>query len=321
LKNNALDTRAYLAYIVVCIVWGSTYLAIRVGVSDLPPALFAGIRFLTAGVLMLAYVRIRKMKMPRSLREVRIIATIGLFLLFGANGLIVWSEQYLPSGLTALIVSIIPLYVVLLDLVFPGGMRIGRKGWVGLLIGFSGVGLLVLPGIGLQAIDFRGVLGVLAGAFLWAAGSVYSSRNPVSGSMMAISALETLTAGIALCLTGIIIGEIPRFHLTPNSTTALLYLIFVGSILGFSCFVYIIKAMPPAKASTYTYVNPAVAILLGWLILHESVTVRDIAGALVILTGVIMVQTARFSQSHSGQEKEAGPERTAPSPAGDRTAG
>lgn len=314
MPSGVLDTRAYIAYAVVCIVWGSTYLAIRIGVGDLPPALFAGVRFLIAGGLMMAYVKLRKLEMPRSLRDIRIIATVGLFLLFGGNGLVVWSEQYIPSGLTALIVSIVPLFVALLDLFFPGGARMGRKGWTGLLIGFAGVGVLVLPGAGLQAVDLRGVLGVMAGAFLWASGSLYSSRNSVSGSMLSISALEMLAAGTALCLIGLAAGEASHFHLTVKGAGALTYLIFAGSIIGFSCFVYIIKALPPAKASTYSYVNPVVAIFLGWLVLNESVTIRDIAGAIVILAGVVMVQTARFEQILPGENKD-GPERAALSPA------
>ncbi|HBV99490.1 MAG TPA: EamA family transporter [Desulfotomaculum sp.] len=315
MKTGVLDTRAYIAYSVVCIVWGSTYLAIRIGVSDLPPALFAGVRFIIAGSLMLAYVKLKGLEMPRTLKDIRIIATVGLFLLFGGNGLVVWSEQFIASGLTALIISTVPLFVALLDLIFPGGTRMNWKGWTGLLIGFGGVGVLVLPGTGLHEVDLKGVIGVLAGAFLWASGSLYSSRNSVSGSMLSISALEMLAAGTALCLTGLAAGEAPLFHLTVKGAGALLYLIFFGSIIGFSCFVYIIKAMPPAKASTYSYINPVVAIFLGWLVLNESVSLRDIAGAFIILTGVVLVQTARFGQSGAGPMDKDGPERTALSPA------
>ncbi|MFZ5634880.1 MAG: EamA family transporter [Bacillota bacterium] len=296
-KYEKIETRAYIAYLVVCIVWGSTYLAIRIGVSDLPPALFAGVRFLIAGSIMLAYVYLRKLKLPQSIRDLRVTATVGLFLLFGGNGLVVWSEQYIPSGLTALIISTVPLFVATIDFLLPGGTRMGWKGWAGLLLGFSGVAFLVSPGTGFQEVDLRGVAGVLGASFLWAAGSVYSSRNPVSGSMLAISALETLTAGIALSLTGIIAGELPRFDLTLEGAGALLYLIFAGSILGFSCFVYILKAMPPAKAATYSYVNPVVAVFLGWLILHESITIREITATIFILAGVMLVQTARFKTS------------------------
>lgn len=288
------DTRAYLAYIAVCLVWGSTYLAIRVGVSEMPPALFAGLRFLLAGSIMLAYVYLKKLKLPQSLKEIKITATVGLFLLFGGNGLVVWSEQYIPSGLTALIISTVPLFVAVLDYLVPGGTRMAWKGWAGLLIGFSGVGILVAPWSGNGSSELLGFAGIVAASFIWAAGSVYSARNPVTGSMLAVSALQMLAAGIALTLTGIIAGELPRFYLTTRGAGALLYLIFAGSILGYSCFLYILKAMPPAKASTYSYVNPVVAVVLGWLALNESFTIREISATVVILAGVMLVQTSKF---------------------------
>lgn len=295
MNSGVIDTRSYAAYLVVCIVWGSTYLAIRVGVGELPPALFAGIRFLLAGSLMMAYVYLKKLKLPETARDIRIIATVGLFLLFGGNGLVVWSEQYLASGITALIISTVPLFVAVLDTLFPGGTPMNWKGWLGMFIGFSGVALLVSPGNGMQDADPRGVAGVLAASFVWAAGSIYSSRNRVTGSMLAISALETLAAGVALTLTGIAAGELPRFHLTLNGALSMVYLIIFGSILGYSCFVYIIKTMPPSIASTYSYVNPVVAVILGAMILHENITLLEIAASVVILAGVVMVQTSRFN--------------------------
>lgn len=300
---GVIDSRAYIAYGIVCIVWGSTYLAIKIGVSDLPPALFAGTRFVIAGSIMLAYVLLRKMAIPRTARDLSVTATVGLLLLFGGNGLVVWSEQFIPSGLTALIICTVPIFVAIIDFLAPGGSRMSWKGWAGMLLGFSGVALLVSPESGIEGVQPLGVAGVLAASLLWAAGSVYSSRNPVSGSMLAVSALQTLAGGAALCLTGLILGELPRFHLTASGAGALLYLIFAGSILGYSSFVYIIKAMPPSKASTYSYVNPVVAVILGALILKENVTVMQIAASAIILGGVVLVQTSRFKPDPS-KEKE-----------------
>lgn len=299
------DARAYLAYIAVCLVWGSTYLAIRFGVSDLPPALFAGVRFLLAGFIMLAYVYLKKLKLPQSLKDIRITATVGLFLLFGGNGLVVWSEQYIPSGLTALIISTVPLFMAVLDYLVPGGTRMAWKGWAGLLLGFSGVGMLVSPWSGIEGSELLGFAGVIAASFIWAAGSVYSARNPVTGSVLAASALQMLAAGAALTLTGLIAGEMPRFHLTAQGAGALLYLIFAGSILGYSCFLYILKVMPPAKASTYSYVNPVVAVVLGWLALNESFTIREISATVVILAGVMLVQTSKFKPDLPGRDSNS----------------
>lgn len=301
---DVIDSRSYIAYGIVCVVWGSTYLAIKIGVGELPPALFAGTRFLLAGGLMLAYAHLRKMALPRTARELRVTATVGLLLLFGANGLVVWSEQYIPSGLAALIISTVPIFVAIIDLLVPGGSRMGWKGWAGMFLGFSGVALLVSPEAGLEGVDPRGVAGVLAASFLWAAGSVYSSRNPVSGSMLGVSALQTLSAGVALCITGIFLGEITQFHLTYTGAAALIYLIFAGSILGYSCFVYIIKTMPPSKASTYSYVNPVVAVILGALVLHENITLMEIVATAIILSGVVMVQTSRFKPAPAAGKTE-----------------
>ncbi|MCL6610861.1 MAG: EamA family transporter [Peptococcaceae bacterium] len=304
-----MDTRAYLAYGTVCIVWGSTYLAIRIGVSDLPPALFAGVRFILAGLIMLAFVYFSKHKLPGTARDLRVTAIVGLFLLFGGNGLVVWSEQYMPSGITALIISTTPLFVAILDCLVPGGTLLNFKGWAGLILGFSGVGVLALPGSALEEINPQGLAGILAASFLWAAGSVYSARNPVSGSMLAASALQSLVAGLALTLTGILAGETASFDLTPRGAGAMLYLVFAGSILGYSCFLYILKAMPPAIAMTYSYVNPVVAVVLGWLVLGESVTLRQVLAAFVILAGVMLVQSSRFIPARApviARNKEAG---------------
>lgn len=310
MKSNVLgtgDPRALFAYITVCIVWGSTYLAIRVGVSDLPPALFAGIRFVVAGLILFAYAWLRGLAKPGSWREVRISATVGLFLLFGGNGLVVWSEQWIVSSLAALLIATVPLFVALLDTIVPGGKGIGKIGWAGLLVGFSGVALLMAPGINMGGNHLAGLIGILGASFLWASGSVYSTRKPVSGSIIYNIAIQCMAAGLVLSLTGVLIGETGRFHLTLPGLWALLYLIFFGSLSGYSAYIYILKVMPPAKASTYAYVNPVVAVILGFFILNEPVTVRTLAAAAVILGGVLLVQMSRTKPAVSNAvEAETG---------------
>ncbi|SFG12943.1 Permease of the drug/metabolite transporter (DMT) superfamily [Desulfotomaculum arcticum] len=293
-KNAAFnDPRVLFAYITVCILWGSTYLAIRVGVSDLPPGLFAGIRFITAGLIMLAFARIRGLKNAPGRRDIVNSAIVGLFLLYGGNGLVVWSEQWLASSLAALLIATVPLFVALIDTVVPGGTPIGWLGWVGLLTGFSGVALLMAPGIELGGTQLAGLIAILLAALLWASGSVFSSRKPTSCSIVYSIAIQFLAAGIALSTTGLFAGELPRFHLTRAGIGAMLYLIFFGSLAGYSAYIYILKAMPPAKASTYAYVNPVVAVLLGYFILKEQVTVITVIAAAIILGGVLLVQMSR----------------------------
>lgn len=287
------DPRVLIAYISVCILWGSTYLAIRVGVTNLPPALFAGIRFILAGLILFAYAKIKGFKMPESWGDVRVSAVVGLFLLCGGNGLVVWSEQWVASGLASLLIATVPLFVALLDSVVPGGKGIEKLGWIGLLVGFGGVALLMSPGLEMGGSHLTGLVGILGAAFLWATGTVYSSRKSVSGSIVFSIAIQALAGGIALTLIGLLAGEAKDFHPNPAGIVALVYLVLFGSLGGYSAYIFILKAMPPAKAATYAYVNPVVAVALGYLILDEPVTIRTFISAVIILGGVLLVQMSR----------------------------
>lgn len=292
------DPRVLIAYITVCIVWGSTYLAIRVGVTNhFPPALFAGIRFIIAGLILFIYARIRGVKPPETLRDVGVSAVVGLFLLCGGNGLVVWSEQWVESSLAALLIATVPLYVALLDTFIPGGKGIEKLGWAGLLVGFGGVALLMSPGLKMGGSQLVGLVGILGASFLWASGSVYSSRNPVSGSIVFSIAIQSLAGGIALTLIGLLSGEAPHFHPNSAGIAALAYLVLFGSLAGYSAYIFILKAMPPAKAATYAYVNPVVAVALGYMILDESITVRTLVSAVIILGGVVLVQMSRTKKA------------------------
>lgn len=296
MKGTEISYKAYAAFAVLCVAWGSTYMAIRIGVQDMPPLLFGGLRFSLAGLVMLGYVLMRGMKMPGSWRDYRTVILVGLMLLFAANGLIVWAEQYIPSGITSLIVCATPLLVAVFDYFTPGGVRIGLRGWLGLLIGFAGIAFLVAPGSGLQNLHPAGVLALILACFLWAGGSVYGSRHSVDASMMSIAALETLTAGIAMSLTGLATGELPDFHVTVRGVEAIAFLMVVGSWMGYSAFVYVLEKMPPSIGLTYSFINPIVAVILGAAVLNETVTAREIGAFAVILTGVIMTHTARFKK-------------------------
>ena len=311
------NPRVLIAYITVCIVWGSTYLAIRVGVTNLPPALFAGIRFIIAGLILLAFARLRGMKMPETWRDVMVSAIVGIFLLFGANGLVVWSEQWVASGLAALLVATMPLYMALLDSLIPGGRGIDSLGWIGLLVGFSGVALLMSPDIKDGGNNLTGLVGILSASFIWACGSLYSSRRQVTGSIVYNIAIQSMAGGLALTLTGLLAGEAARFHLNTAGIGAMFYLIVFGSLAGYSAYIFILKAMPPAKAATYAYVNPVVAVFLGYIILGEPVTIRTLVAAVVILGGVVLVQMSRTKKMVVGDVAEnTGPVELTAGPAG-----
>jgi len=296
--------RLLLAYLSVFIVWGSTYLAIRIGVKDLPPAVFAGSRFLISGVIMMLFARLSGRHIPSSKRDIRTLSIVGIFLLVGGNGLVVWSEQWVHSGLAALIIATVPLFMSSIDSLVPGGHKLPPLGWLGIVIGLGGVVLLVSPSLGLgegEAIYPLGILGLVSASFLWSLGSVYSKRRPVTGDIFAITGIEMLAGGLVLMMIGTISGEIATFEMTTNGMLALLYLIVFGSIVGFTSYAYLLRHVPAAKASTYAYVNPGVAVFLGFLVLDEPVTLQTIFSMIVILGGVALVQTARMSREQNSR--------------------
>jgi drug/metabolite transporter (DMT)-like permease len=287
------ESKTYLAYLAVCILWGSTYLAIRIGVSEFPPTLFAGIRFLAAGALMFAFSVYKGLKLPKNFSETIKISIVGLFLLFGGNGCVVWAETRVNSGVASLLVATVPLFMALIELVLPNRPRLNLKGWLGLLIGFGGVALLVFPNSSGTSSDITGIILLLIGAFSWAMGSVYSKSFKASASIIPNIAIQMLAGGLGLSIAGVSFGELSKINVTSKGIVAILYLIFFGSIIGYSCYVYILNKWPAAKAGTYAYVNPLVAVLLGAFILNEPFSIGVIMSTVVILGGVILVQISK----------------------------
>ncbi len=284
---------AILSYLTVCIVWGSTYLAIRVGVTDMPFLVFAGVRFFTAGSIILLASKIVGWKFPDQLDDYKTIAFAGIMLLFVSNGLVCWAEQWIDSGLTALLLAATPLFMALIEVIVPRDQRIGRLGWVGLVIGFLGVVYLFSPHLNLEGQTLPAMLAVLGASLNWAIASIYLKRRIVSGSMMPNVGIQMFAAGVLFLLAAAFFGGITLEEASADGIAALLYLIFIGSILAYTAFNYMLKALPAAKAGTYAYVNPVVAVILGYLILNEVVTTQTIVAALIILGGVVLVQVSK----------------------------
>ncbi|HOL16963.1 MAG TPA: EamA family transporter, partial [Bacillota bacterium] len=276
---------ALLSYLTVCIVWGSTYLAIRVGVTDMPFLIFAGIRFSAAGILLLIISRLKGWAFPPGWRDYRAHILIGMLLLFVCNGLTCWAEQYLDSSLTALLGASLPLFTAAIENLLPREQRTGLLNWVGLFIGFGGVAVLVSPQFRLKGNTWPAIVGVLCSSVIWAAGSIYLNRNPIRGAMIPGVGIQMLSAGVVFLLLSAFSGNFTLSDMSASGLAALLYLIFFGSILAYSSFYYMIKVTPPAKAGTYAYINPLVAMILGVLILKENLTMQSIVAALVILGG------------------------------------
>ncbi len=295
----ALRGKALVAYLLVCTVWGSTYLAIRIGVAHLPPFLFAGVRFLVAGLLLGGAVMLAGVRLPSRARDWRTLAITGVFLLVGANAVVVWSEQFVASGTASVFVASMPLWAAFFDAVVPGGKtpltwRIG----VGLALGFLGSALLAgITPHEIMTADLRGPLALTLGSASWAMGSVYWKRNPTAVSPYAAAAVQMVIAGGILVALGLALGEAPAFHLDRTGLGAMAYLIVFGSIVGYTAFGYALEHASATAVGTYAYVNPAVAVLLGWLILHEPITVRMLAAMGLILGAVLWIQLA--SRTHT----------------------
>jgi drug/metabolite transporter (DMT)-like permease len=286
---------AYGAWAAVCFFWGTTYLAIAVGLESFQPTLFAGLRFLIAGgVLFFVMSRQRGARLPIG-REWLDLGVVGLMLLGVGNGAVVWAEQWVPSGMAALLVAASPFWAAALERSQKDGERVGARGLFGMAVGFAGLAMLVGPKLFGAELNGRYVLGVCiiqVGCFFWQAGSLYSKLRPVGVSPLMASAVQMLLAGVALTLAGTLAGEWAGMHYSARSAGALLYLVVFGSIVAYSAYTYAIQKLPLPLVSTYSYVNPLVALALGWLVLSEPLGWREAGAALVILLGVALVKTS-----------------------------
>ncbi len=282
-----------LAFAAIYIIWGSTYLGIRVAVETMPPFLMAGARFLIAGVLLFAFLKIRGAKWP-TLQQWRANAIIGTFLLLGGNGLVVWAEQVIPSGITALIIGVSPLFMVLTEWAWPGGKRPTTVMITALLIGFVGVAWLAAPWENAAHGGFNpfGVVTILFACLFWCIGSIYSRHAKHGADPFMSSALQMLGGGAALTLVALPHGDFAALNLaaiSPRSWYAFIYLIGSGSLIGFSTFVWLMKHSTPARVATYAYVNPIVAVFLGWLLLHEPINSRTLVASVIIVAAVVII--------------------------------
>lgn len=286
----------FWSFAAIYVVWGSTYLAIRVMVTEVPPFLAAGCRFLVAGGLLYAWARLRgtPAPAPRLWRPAALLG--GLFFLVG-NGGVSWAETRLPSGLTALLAATSPLFTGVFESARGGWRRPPLRVMLGIVAGLGGVALLVAPGeiIGGAHADLAGAAAITLAAMGWAAGSVSSHAIPLHPSPVLGTAMKMLAGGALLLLTGLLLGEGAVFSLaaiTPAAWLAWTYLVVFGSLIGFSAFTYLLRVTTPQKVSTSAYVNPLVAVLLGWALLGEAVTPRTVVAAAVIIGGVMLIRLA-----------------------------
>ncbi len=292
--NRTESIKAYAAWGAVCLFWGTTYLAIRIGVETLPPALFLGLRFVVAGFIFALYLKWRGLDFPHR-EELGNLAIVGIALLVTANGLVVWAEQWVPSGLAALIVATLPFWMAGFEAALPSGSRLSLKKILGIIIGFSGLVMLFAPELK-QSFDpayLKGVVALFFSPCCWAAGSVYSKHRPIRSHPLMAAAFQMLIAGFILVAIGLLFGESERFNLEPRGLAALVYLIVFGSLVGYGSFVYALAKLPATKVSMYAYINPVIAVILGWLILGERLDGMVVLSTAVILFGVVLVKSSK----------------------------
>lgn len=304
MSSNATDSRSPLlvwgALAIVYVVWGSTYLGIRISIETLPPMLQGTLRFVTAALLLGGFLVIRKGRgaFRMSWRQAGGAALVGVLLLTGGNGMVAVAEQHISSGLAALLVAAVPLWLVVLRLAFRD--RPAVLTLAGVLVGFCGVAALSLNGGG-EAADTSGIVVILLASVSWSVGSFLSGRIPMPRDAWTASTIEMLAGGLGLAVAGLSLGErLDLAAVSGRSWLALAYLVLVGSLVGFTAYTWLLGNAPISLVSTYAYVNPVVAVVLGVLVVDEHVTPQILVGGLVILVGVaLVVSTERRGRSRT----------------------
>lgn len=296
---NTLRTgwKTLLAFAIIYFVWGSTFLAIRVGVREVPPFLLAAMRFLIAGGVLYGWMIARGERSP-SLRQWRSVSVIALLIFVLDYGLVFWAERRVPSGVTAVMLATIPAFMALSEIIFLRTQRLSVRLALALLIGLGGVAVLVSHSLALgdAPIDGLGAVALIVASISWSVSSAFSRTLPLPESKILSSGAQMLTGGVFLALTSAALGEFRNFHpgtVSRNAWLALLYLIIFGSIIAFTAYVWLIHRESPTKVGTYAYVNPVVAVLVGYFLGGEALSRRTIVGTLFVLSSVVVITTTK----------------------------
>ncbi|HEY0242271.1 MAG TPA: EamA family transporter [Gemmatimonadaceae bacterium] len=295
-------TRILAAYAAIYLIWGSTYLGIRFTIETIPPFLMGGVRFMIAGAFLYLVMRARGEPKPTRIQW-RSAAIIGALLILGGNGAVVWAEQFVPSGITALLVAILPVWIVLIEWLGPAHTRPTPGVVAGLLLGIIGIVILIGPsaltpaGSPMSGI-LKGAVVLMLGSLTWALGTIYSRHAPLPTSAFVATGMEMLCGGAMLALLAIAAGEPTRFDLAEVSARSMIgfvYLTLIGSLVGFTAYIWLLDHEPASRISTYAYVNPVVAVFLGWAIAGEPLTLRTLIAAAIIIGAVALITTVRSS--------------------------
>ncbi len=288
--------RAWFAWFAICLIWGTTYLAIKIALDSIPPLLLGGFRYLCAAAIMITALAAQGRRLP-ALKSWPTQVVLGFFMLGLGNGGVVMGEGYLTSGLTAVLVATSPFWMVGIDAAFPGGGRLRLRQFIGMSVGFLGILMLVWPDLSIGGTGGRnilmGVIAVQIACIGWALASSYTKRHVMSGDVLGAATLQMLFGGAFLLLGGTLRGEWAHLSFTTSTSLALAYLTLLGSVVAFVAYSYALKHLPIAVVSLYTYVNPVIAVALGILLLHEPFSLRQLAAAAVIAVGMVIVRPGK----------------------------
>jgi drug/metabolite transporter (DMT)-like permease len=300
-SQRQLRFSVILAFGLVYFFWGSTYLAIDIAVEKVPPALMCGIRFSIAGIFMLAFCGLRGRKIRYNLRQLGQMAVIGILLLVGGNLTLAYAETHIPSGLAALIVAVVPLWFLVLDALILGDHHVSARGKAGLALGVAGLVVLLWPQLinttHLERRQLWASLTLQGGCFSWALGSVLAKKwKSLDVDPFSATAWEMIAAGLANLLIAFAAGDLARTVWTTRGIGAVVYLVICGSWIGYTAYIWLLGHVPTSKVSTYAYVNPVVAVFLGWLVLHEPIDGYILGGSAIVVASVILVTSAQVTR-------------------------
>lgn len=306
MENSILfnKIKPYIAYFNICIFWGTGCLVGKIGLGSLNISVLGFLRCLIAGFLMLFISIIFKMQFPKSISELKIVANIGILMNFFTVGFVAFGNKYADSSIVTLVLATVPIFTTIIECFIVKIHSIKIKGVMGLAGGFIGLIIILFYGNSKVSADLIGVICAVLGAISWSIGSVYSKIKPVEGPVLPQTALEFLIASILFLIAGNLTNDFVTYNITFKSTLPAFYLAVFDSLIGFTSYIYLLKIWKPSKVATYAYINPVVALILGFLVLGESITPGKIAGMIIIMISVILIQKENTVETNKSNELE-----------------
>lgn len=313
MRSSASPLAVWSGILVLYVVWGSTYLGMKLAIDTMPPFVMGFMRFVPAGLLLCAggILHARGAVARPTLAQVRDAFVVGLLMLLGGTGLVAWGEQTIPTGIAALLIGLVPMWLAVFGRLLFGD-RVPALAVVGIAVGMLGVAILAWPAGDMDDLDPAGLLALIVAPMFWSLGTLYAMKRAVLPTPALLSTgLQMIAGGVAFVVAAVLTGEMATFDpaaVSPTSWFGIVYLIVVGSLIGFTTYAWLLTVAPIGRIATYAYVNPVVAVFLGWLILGEPLTLRTVVASVVIVAAVVLIVTARGRAARSQQAGAPAPE-------------